>query len=480
MRTSALLAILVFTAGCWSGHTEPPAPSGGSSSTKELIGGFAAYDSALDAIGSMSLKFVDEFTGEAVIDLVCSGSLLDSDTVVTAKHCLDAIAYYSDYAYQLGFGVGSTTSSPSRWVEVIASEGAPQDNGGFNGYGRDVGVLHLAAPLDGIPTVKIAALTDADVGSELAAIGFGDQSNGGGYGSRRVGAVELRARSGRTFELLLGSFPAFYEWYIGEPLPAECADVEADSGGGGGIIIFEPAIAIPGVPRSPRAGTVWGAPHRGQGGQSGGPGKASGAAGGGEAGSGGAQPEADGGVSEPVDCSFAAYVRSIYESVLLEQDGEVVVGGTEGDAQPCYGDSGSPLVRSTAAGLVAYGVVSGGLSSRQLICDYGAVYAAFDADVLAFLERAKDWVDPCEGLTTVGVCDASVATRCSTFSEGPRRKLRFDCATVGLGCESQHDGSIGCGQDDSSLAPPTVRVSPDQVITVPRVLLSPVFKHPPR
>jgi hypothetical protein len=78
--------------------------------------------------------------------------------------------------------------------------------------------------------------------------------------------------------------------------------------------------------------------------------------------------------------------------------------------------------------------------------------------VREFLERAHAWVDPCLGLSFVGRCSDSVAERCSSFGEGERRRLSFDCASVGLSCEAQNDGTIGCGVDDTYFSPPPLAV----------------------
>ena len=463
------LGMMVLNAGCWSSVTPVPAPSAESESSQELIGGFGANNSRLDAVGSIALAYVDPYSGYSYFDLLCSGALISANTVLTAKHCIEALSYYPDYGYKVVFGVGPETANPKRWVEVIDLAGAPGDYGGFNGYGHDVGVLHLAEPLDDVPTVQVGALSDGDVGANFVGIGFGDRDNSLRYGIRRVGKLTLQARQGSTYGALLGSFDAFYEWFTGEPLPPECADVSAS---GGVVIVSEPVIGLPaaGGRSSPGGGNAWAS----FGGSGGGVAAGSGAAGSGFAGSGGV-----GGGTE-VDCYYVSYVRAVYDSVVLEQVDEVVAGHGPGNAQPCYGDSGSPLLRANASGeLVAYGVVSGGLSSRRLVCDYGAVYAGFNDDVLQFLDDAMHWVDPCGGLSSIGQCDGSVARRCSTLLEGQRRLLEFDCADVGLDCAAQADGSIGCGEDDASFAAPAAARSGEKPLT-PRTLLAPVFRVPPK
>lgn len=154
------------------------------------------------------------------------------------------------------------------------------------------------------------------------------------------------------------------------------------------------------------------------------------------------------------------YYRTIYETTLLDIGYELVAGGAPGDAQPCYGDSGGPLLRANARGeLVIYGVTSGGLGSSDLVCDNGAVYATFGPGVYEFLLASRRYVDPCGGLSYAGTCDGSVARRCTNPAEGPRRLAEFDCALVGEVCAVQPTGEVGCGVADGE-PPPEPRPIP--------------------
>lgn len=421
--TSAAWMALAI-AGCSSTTSiEGDVPSV-SSASEALIGGFAANSSEFNAVGSIVATITDPWGGPYPSQ-VCTGTLIDDDTVLTAKHCLD-VALYSQGAV-LTFGLGPNALAPTASAEVIAYEVAPgEPYGGFSGYGTDVAVLHLGSPLTDAPTASVGRIGEDDVGDRLATFGYGEQfPSGGGAGMRAVGAVTVGAVSGRIYEVLFGDFETFHMWYAGTPVPPQCADVAP-------VNPNEPIIALP------------------------------------------ADPQA-------LECLNTAFAKGTYEFTLLEDRHELYVGGVEGDAQPCYGDSGGPLVRPNDAGdLVVFGVVSGSvyMADSPSVCGHGATYAGFSEETIEFIEAATAWEDPCELGTSTGICDGTVARRCSTLSEGEnRRELSFDCASAGTTCQLQQSGYVGCGEDDSSFAPPGI--SPIGGIPVaPPVFFSKAFKAP--
>ena len=124
-----------------------------------------------------------------------------------------------------------------------------------------------------------------------------------------------------------------------------------------------------------------------------------------------------------------------------------MTGGSPGDAQPCFGDSGSPLVRFNAktARYEAWGVVSGGVGTAASVCDLGTVYATFGLEVLAYVKSSAKWTDPCKDLSNVGACVGNVATRCTSLGEGNRRLSSLDCDLLGLQCQAT-PSSLSCGE----------------------------------
>jgi len=411
-----------------------------------IIAGVPANGALLNAIGSLGNVYVDPKTQAEFFAPFCSASLIGKQTIVTAKHCIQFFA--SDYAagYRTAFAVGPDASAPSRLIEVVGVAGAPGDVGGFTGFGRDVGVMYLGEKVTDLTPLTLGTLRPADLGKEFVEIGYGMRDNTGAYGTRRAGTAHLVATTGKVFEIFFGSFEAFKSWYFtGSP---SANAVQFSTGPVGPLAFLPMARSLPNlqsspVPASPvGAGGEGGASDPGTGGKAGsGSGGSPGEAGSAGEGEGGAA--GGGGGSDPWDPD--AYLQYIYDTTLLMDGYEAMFGGKPGDAQACYGDSGSPIIKANAKGtLIAYGVISGGLGSNSLICDYGGVDAVFGPEVKTFLDTAKKWVDPCNGLSVAGECRGKVATRCTSPLEGPRRLVKFNCASLGQVCAIQPDQTAGC------------------------------------
>jgi hypothetical protein len=354
-----------------------------------VIGGFDGASPKLNAIGSLSLKSpAGASEAEPTFSMQCTGALLSPNTVLTAKHCLDSFGAASRAQSSLVFALGPDSLAPTAYATVISVERAPGSDGGFTNRGHDVGVLHLDKPLANAQTVQLGAVADEQVGQQFVSVGYGRMDNGSESAKRRLGALTLKARTGRTYEFLFGSFESFFHDYTGSALPSACAAPPATT------------PEMPGMPAS---------------------------------------------TDDP--CAGVKMLRQMYENTRLEQAQELALGSAPNDAQPCFGDSGGPLLKAGPNGeLIAYGVASGGVSSDDLICDHGAIFASFPPEVTSFLQQSTSWVDPCDKLPARGQCDGTTARRCSTSAEGTRRVVELDCANAGLRCVlAGEGGTVTCG-----------------------------------
>lgn len=431
LRAGALSVVMGLMASACAFSADAPPPE---QVEEPIIAGVPANGAKLNAIGSIGYVYFDPYQQTDVYQPYCSGSLIGKQTVLTAKHCLQFFA--SDYANgaKTVFAVGPNAFAPQRLIEVVDVQGAPVDTGGFVDFGHDVGAMYLGEKVTDLTPLKLGSLKPKDTGKAFIEIGYGVRDNTGAYGTRRTGNATLRATSGRVFEILFGSFERFKSWYF-TGSPGENALFDTGPVNPAAFLPMARSIngSLPGV--DPSAGGAGGAPSGPPGGGSGGTSTQGGAGpiegGEGPGGSGGYDPD--------------AYLRYIYDNTLLDDGYEAVFGGAPGDAQACYGDSGSPIIRADSSGsLVAYGVVSGGVGSNQLVCDYGGVDAVFGPVVTTFLQTAKQWVDPCKGVSVAGKCSGKVAQRCTSPLEGPRRLVKFNCGSLGEVCAVQLDGTAGC------------------------------------
>lgn len=366
------------------------------SDESELIGGVDAKSASMNAVGTLgvSMTYCDEW-GSCVEETFpfCSGTLISTNAVLTAKHCTALAEELVYYGYPVHFGVGPDGYAPKRTVTIVDVEGAPDGEGcygcGFVGYGRDVGVAFLEEEVTDVTPFRIAEIQQGQVGSNFAAIGFGVQNNAGVDGTRKAGTVKLRALEGKVFELMFGSFEGFLHY--------------VETGSRYGLLIRTPeGLKLP-------------------------------------------EGFATSEVSRALDPEWEEYLRWLYDNTLLLPGYEAWVGDAYGNAQPCYGDSGSPLVKTVSGTRYAYGVTSGGMSSNEMICDFGAVYAVLGPETYAFVDGTRSWVDPCGELDDLGYCDGDIALRCTVpFVEGPRRPLETDCSLLGLTCGYNEVGQVAC------------------------------------
>jgi hypothetical protein len=93
-----------------------------------------------------------------------------------------------------------------------------------------------------------------------------------------------------------------------------------------------------------------------------------------------------------------------------------------------------------------FGVVSGGLSSLRLQCDFGTVFSTFGPEAFAFVQQGQSWVDPCGDVSAFGSCEGTVVHQClSSLADGTREPTTRDCAETGRFCVETDLGAL-CGR----------------------------------
>ena len=80
-------------------------------------------------------------------------------------------------------------------------------------------------------------------------------------------------------------------------------------------------------------------------------------------------------------------VAPFFAETLFLDDYEALFGNVLGDAQNCFGDSGGPVIQRAGNKLQVVGVVSGGIASNRLLCDYGGVFAVFGPAAFDMIQR---------------------------------------------------------------------------------------------
>lgn len=181
-----------------------------------VIGDVKGNSPLLEAVGSIGTVNAD-----GKFQFLCTASLIGPTTVLTAKHCVQTSSGLLFAQTKTFFAVGNSLT-PSRLVQIVAGTMASLNEGGFYAVGSDIAALNLVESITDIAPLAIGerSLGADDLGRRFLTAGFGAASeaelNGGAApnGERSAGTLEARASSGKSFELLFGSYEAFKQYFV--------------------------------------------------------------------------------------------------------------------------------------------------------------------------------------------------------------------------------------------------------------------------
>ena len=189
-----------------------------------IIGGVDAKSASLNAVGA--IVFRDRATNQ--LSPLCTATLIGPQTILTAKHCAVQFTQtpqadggppspltetrFLDSLKEMYFSVGFDTKTATKLVPLDGVTVCNDYQGGWVGLGCDIAVYHLKDAVTDIKPLKItdAAFTDASIGKKVAAIGYGSQNQPEtALGTRKVGALTLRATQGSPLHALYPTLEAF-------------------------------------------------------------------------------------------------------------------------------------------------------------------------------------------------------------------------------------------------------------------------------
>lgn len=211
-RALVASVLVCFAAGCGASTMDDSASSGDA-----VLGGLAATDPALDAVGGL-VEIFHMANGDAYRPF-CTATLIAPSLVLTAEHCARGMQPMFEY----GFAVGPESArdfagrnGPARLVMLKNPRSEETITGGRLDLGSDVAVVSLATPITDITPIPVAVLRRGDVGTKFTAVGYGerdDQSSG----RRMTGQVTLRALEGLVLPIAAGTLANYQKLMGGDP-----------------------------------------------------------------------------------------------------------------------------------------------------------------------------------------------------------------------------------------------------------------------
>jgi secreted trypsin-like serine protease len=223
----------------WVGAAPPTASA--------IVGGTAVPDGKYPFVAAL----LDERRGkpgDAPTQRFCGGTLVDSDSVLTAAHCVDAI-----YPTNLSVVVGRTQLSTNQGQLREVTRMFIPDGYNFNQASKnDVAVLTLKSPVTGITPVKLPLSTDnwsEQPGKSQTIAGWGAMTDGGTARPDRMQEVKVPVVSDADAAKLSSGFVPDLMISAGEKGKDTC---QGDSGGPLFVTPLRLGKTPPGSPPPPR------------------------------------------------------------------------------------------------------------------------------------------------------------------------------------------------------------------------------------
>jgi hypothetical protein len=225
IRVAALLAPMALSACTQAASVSDEALG---TASKAIIAGAPADEAKYAAVGAV-VWFHPDF---GVVQVFCSGTLVEPDAIVTARHCTPNIDLAAQIGVQAAFAFGPDGYNPTQLIPITSYVNAPAAPGKEKGLlldgGRDVAVAHLQSPALGIMPAKLGEFKDNMLGKQFQIAGFGIYASDFSSGQKFSGLATARAYNGRWYELLFnGSYDAYHDWYFTDSPSAIPSEAEA-------------------------------------------------------------------------------------------------------------------------------------------------------------------------------------------------------------------------------------------------------------
>ena len=201
----------MILAGVALAAAPPPVANGEESEEWEAVGALYAYSEASDGVE------------------VCTGTLVEASTVLTAAHCVEPLTDYANGGFRVYFLQGGSVDTFTSFSEMASATEHPDWN--ETRVRWDIGVVALRTPAAATPMALTTETMDASwIGTKVTVVGWGNVDlDENGSGTKRVGETTISSVATDQFTVSAS--------------PDGAASCPGDSGGA----VISPAEEVVGV-----------------------------------------------------------------------------------------------------------------------------------------------------------------------------------------------------------------------------------------